>query len=213
MSGHHHGPQPRSAPSVGRSVRSHASRSGPGSVTALLQTWGEGDAKAFEALLPIVYNSLRNAASGYLRDERPDHTLQPTALVHETFLRLVSLHRVRLRDRRHFFALAAMIMRRILVDYARRRAYDKRGGARDDLSLSSLRDVPTYLPCEVLTVDQALRRLMRVDPDKVRLVHLRYFAGLSIDEAADVLGCSRATVIRRWRLTKAWLARELSTDS
>ena len=121
------------------------------------------------------------------------------------------LHRC--RDRRHFYALAALLMRRILVDHGRRRAVGKRGGALPELSLSALRERPTYLPDEILEVDEALRCLGKIDPQKVRLVHLRYFAGLSVDETAEVLGCSRATVIRRWRLTKAWLHRELATRS
>ena len=190
--------------------RSHADRSDD--VTDLLRAWGNGDRQALDALLPIVYGELRRTADAFLRSERSDHTLQPTALVHEAFLRLVNLDRTDWRGRRHFYSLAAAIMRRILVDYARKRAYAKRGGADRTLSLDEVAEPPAYVPENLLKVDDLLRDLARIDPEKVKLVQLRYFAGLSIEETADVLRCSRASVIRRWRLTKAWLHRELETQ-
>ena len=180
-----------------------------GEITRWLKIWGEGDERAFEALLPLVYENLRGRAGAYLRGQRPDHTLQPTALVHEAYLQLLGQGQLGWQDRNHFFAIAAVTMRRILVDHARRRNSKKRGG---DLVRVSLEDMDLPTNCDsatVLAVDNALSQLEEADQRKARIVELRYFVGFSNEETAEILGCSRATVIRQWRLAKAWLFREL----
>lgn len=179
-------------------------------LTELLSRWAQGDRDAFDALAPSIYGELRRIAAGYLRRERPDHTLQPTALVHEAFLRLVEQRDVDWQNRQHFFGVSAQLMRRILVDYARQRAADKRGGGRNHVALDDALAAAESNRLDVILIDDALRSLASIDPDHVRLIELRFFGGLTIEEAADVLGCSSGTAKREWRVAKAWLRRELA---
>jgi RNA polymerase sigma factor (TIGR02999 family) len=185
-------------------------------VTTLLHAWGAGDRSALDALVPLVYAELRAQASRALRRESAGHTLQPTALVHEAYLRLADQARVTLRDRAHFFGVAARCMRQILVDHARVRGAAKRGGSADgapvSLTLHDADAVSRVPSAEVLAIDEALERLAAIDPDQARLVELRYFAGLSIEESAAALGVSAATVKREWAVARAWLRRELTAE-
>jgi RNA polymerase sigma factor (TIGR02999 family) len=185
-----------------------------GEVTALLRQWQEGDPRALERLTELVYDKLRRMARAYLAGERPDHTLQPTALVHETYLRLVDHKAMAWEDRRHFFAIAATTMRRILVDHARGQRREKRGGDRPRLSLDAVGELPAAdRAAEVVAVDDALERLATEDRLKVSVVELRFFAGLTNGEAAAVLGLSEPTVRRHWRAAKLWLYHELRSPS
>jgi RNA polymerase sigma factor (TIGR02999 family) len=180
-------------------------------ITGLLDRWHDGDPDALEALMEVVYGELHKLAYGLLRDERADHTLQPTALVNEAYLRLKGVREMRLENRRHFYGAAARAMRRILVDYARHRKAGKRGGA--DLQrvpLDEVPDAPLDLRLDFEQLDQALARLATVAPDKARVVDLRFFAGLSIEETAALLGISQATVKRHWTFARAWLYRSLN---
>ena len=180
-------------------------------VTALLQAWGRGDASALDALLPAVYGELHRQAEGYMRGQSPGHTLQATALVHEAYLRLVDQTKVDWRSRAHFFGVAAKAMRSILIDHARARRAAKRGAGAEPVTLETFRDVPdTTPPVDVLDLDEALQRLAELDPGKAHLVELRYFGGLSIEEAAEALEVSPATLKRQWNTARAWLRRELS---
>src|SRR5262245_35090355 len=177
-------------------------------VTELLQLWSEGRKDALDQLLPQIYAELRRLASSYLRRERPDHTLQATALVHEAFLKLVNQRTVRWQNRAHFFGIAAQAMRRILVDHARAHAAGKRGdGARrvslDDALVLNMPNV------DLLALDEALSRLEALDPQQSRIVELRFFGGLTMNETAEVLHISPATVGREWTLARAWLYAEL----
>ncbi|MEO8451736.1 MAG: sigma-70 family RNA polymerase sigma factor [Gemmatimonadota bacterium] len=177
-------------------------------VTELLQRLQAGSEDVYDQLIPILYGELRSLASSYLRGERPDHTLQPTALVHEAFLKLVDQRSTTWQNRAHFFGIAAQAMRRILVDHARRHRAEKRGAGRgitleDHMMLTEAPDV------DVLLVDSALDRLAALDARQARVVELRFFAGLGNEEVAEVLGISLATVKRDWILAKAWLQREL----
>jgi RNA polymerase sigma factor (TIGR02999 family) len=181
---------------------------GPCGVTALLGEWSRGNHDALDQLLPLVYAELRRMAARRLRSERPNHTLQPTALVHEAYLRLVDQRQVGWQDRAHFFGVAAQVMRRILVDHARRHIAGKRGDGVPRVSLDEARDVASGEP-PLLAFDDALNRLERVDADLARIVELRAFGGLTIDEAAHVLNVSPSTAKRDWRTAKAWLHREL----
>ena len=179
-------------------------------VTGLLLSWRQGDAEALDRLVPLVYDELRNVARRRLQREQPGHPLQATALVHEVYLRLVDVDRLTLNNRTHFFAVAAKLMRQILVDYARRQHADKRGGG---VTLLSVDDVsPTAQPqsVDVLALDEALEALSAIDARQVSVVELRFFGGLDIQEAAEALGISTATVEREWALAKAWLLRRLS---
>ena len=179
-------------------------------MTRLLQKWRGGDEAAFDELLPLVYNELRRVARGALRRERPDHVLQPTALVHEVFLRLVEQERARIRNRGHFLSVAAQAMRRILVDHERRRRAAKRGGAEAPLTLVEAGNAADAGPgVEVLAVHQALGELALIDERQARLVELRYFGGLSNEEVAEVLSVSASTVKRDWRLARSFLYAEL----
>jgi len=182
-------------------------------VTELLSRWAQGDRGAFDALAPSIYGELHQIAAAYLRRERPGHTLQPTALVHEAFLRLVEQRDVDWQSRQHFFGVSAQLMRRILVDYARQRAADKRGGGQQHVALDDALAVAESNRIDVIMVDDALRRLAAIDPNHVRLIELRFFGGLTIEEAADALGYSVGTAKREWRLAKAWLRRELATGA
>jgi RNA polymerase sigma factor (TIGR02999 family) len=179
-------------------------------ITGLLLQWSEGDADALERLLPLVYEECRRIAARQLRRERSEHTLNPTALVHELYLRLVDQRRATWQNRAQFFGIAARLMRRILVDYARARLARKRDGSRMLVSLGAALDVTDESRvADVLAIDQALERLGERDPDQQRLVELRFFAGLTVEETAHVLGRSSRTVKREWQLAKAWLFREL----
>jgi RNA polymerase sigma factor (TIGR02999 family) len=180
-----------------------------GSVSQLLRAWGRGDAQAREDLVPLVYQELRRRASAYLRRERPDHTLQPTALVHEAFIRLMAQQRVSWANRAQFFALAAQLMRRILVDHARERQAVKRPGGIRVTFDEAARAVPPP-DCEILMLDDALRDLARLDPRQAEIVELKYFGGLSEAEVAAVLSLSRATVTREWQSARAWLYRRIT---
>jgi RNA polymerase sigma factor (TIGR02999 family) len=182
------------------------------SVTRLLIDWSHGDAAALEQLLPIVHSELRRTARRELRRERVDHTLQPTALVNELYLRLVEQRRASWENRAQFFAVAAQIMRRILVDHARAQVAAKRGGTSPRVSLTEAGDVGVEPALEVLAVDDALTQLVQLDPDQARIVELRFFSGLTVDETAHVMEVSPRTIKREWRLAKAWLYGQLARD-
>ncbi len=183
----------------------------PGEVTLLLGELKKGNRDAEEKLIPLVYGELRKLAAHYLRNERPGHTLQPTALVHEAYLRLTQLREIDWQDRCHFFALAAELMRRILVDHARANRAKKRGGSGEPLSFDEALGVPCRQPQSVIDLDEALSRLGKRDPRQGRIVELRFFGGLSEEETGAVLGISTRTVKRDWRIAKAWLFQELNT--
>jgi len=178
-------------------------------VTALLDDWSRGDRQALDRLLPLVYRELHGIAARQLRHERAGHTLQPTALVHEAYLRLVEQRNVDWESRAHFYGVAALVMRRILVDHARRQAARKRGDNLRRVPLEEVTDGSTSAEIPILALDQALSRLERLDGALARIVELRAFGGLTIDEAAHVLKVSPSTVKRDWRTAKAWLTREL----
>jgi RNA polymerase sigma-70 factor (ECF subfamily) len=181
-------------------------------VTLLLRAWGEGDAQALERLTPLVYQELHRIARGYMRKERPDHTLQTTALINEAYIRLVDARSVNWHDRAHFFAVCARAMRRILVDHARSRGYQKRGGGQISVQLDAV-TVGNWTPdSNILELDEALNRLSALDPRKGDVVEMRFFGGLSVDETAEALGISPETVMRDWKLARAWLFRELTAD-
>ena len=179
-------------------------------ITQLLIAWSDGNREAVEELLPLVYGELRRLASRYLRHERTDHTLQPTALVHEAYLRLIDQRKVRWRNRAHFFGIAAQVMRRILVDHARAHAAQKRGAGWEHIPLVEERLPSGAGDVDVVALDDALERLAAMDPQQARIVELRYFGGLTIDEVAEVTQISSATVVREWTMAKAWLRAELS---
>jgi len=181
-------------------------------VTRLLREWGKGDADAASELFPIVYAELRRLARRYMRHERRDHTLQTTALINEAYLRLATQKRADWQNRTQFFAVAAQMMRRILVDYARTRAYQKRGGTAANVTLDvdqGALSAPERGP-ELVALDSALERLATFDARKAKVVELRYFGGLEAQEIADVLGVSAVTVTRDWKMAKAWLRQELN---
>lgn len=177
-------------------------------ITKLLHAWNAGDQSALERLLPIVYAELRRVAHNHLRREAPGHTLQPTALVNEAYMRLVAITRITWQDRAHFFALCSTLMRQILVDAARARRVAKRGGGAVRVTLDE-RLVPSDVSTDALALDAALKALEQVDARKSRVVELRFFAGLSVDETAAVLDVSTDTVSRDWKFAKTWLLREL----
>jgi RNA polymerase sigma factor (TIGR02999 family) len=180
-------------------------------VTQLLVSWSEGDPKALEALTPLVYDELRTLAGRYLRRERPDHTLQSTALVHEAYLRMVDQRQVRWQNRAHFFGVAAQIIRRILVDHARSHKAEKRGADAVKLSLDEAMAVPQERQVDLVALDDSLNSLASFDVQQGRIVELRFFGGLSIEETAAVLGVSPATVKRDWAMAKAWLYRDMTS--
>jgi RNA polymerase sigma factor (TIGR02999 family) len=181
----------------------------PDDVTRLLSRWSGGDDRALEALLPLLYDDLRRLARGCLSRERAGRTLQTHDLVHEAFLRLIDQRRVDWRSRAHFLAIASRMMRRILIDQARKRASGKRGAQRRRLDLDDLCDVPEPMDAEILAVDEALTELEEIDEELARIVELRFFGGLDHEEIAIALGISVATVGRRFRIAKAWLYRSL----
>jgi RNA polymerase sigma factor (TIGR02999 family) len=174
-------------------------------ITHLLIDVSRGNQTAIDELLPLVYGELRSLASNYLRRERTDHTLQPTALVHEAYLRLVDQTQVNWQNRAHFFGMAAQMMRRILVDHARAHNASKRGGEYQKLQLDEKIDSVAERSTELIALDDALTELSTVDEVKSRIVELRYFAGLTVEETAEVLGVTPVTINRHWRMAKAWL--------
>ena len=182
----------------------------PEGITQLLIDWGKGDQAALERLMPLVYSELRRLASNYLRRERAEHTLQPTALVNEAYLKLVDQRNARWQNRAHFFGIAAQLMRRILVDHARQRQAVKRGGVdQQRLSITSAEAVVKQPEIDLLALNEALDELAQMDSQQSRIVELKFFGGLSIEETAEVLGISHATVERDWKLARAWLRRQL----
>jgi RNA polymerase sigma factor (TIGR02999 family) len=183
----------------------------PSEITQLLQNWRDGDRKALDTLLPRVYKELRRLARHQLRNERPDHTLQSAALVHEAYLRLVGVSAPQeWESRTHFFAIAAQLMRQILVDYARRHGAAKRGGSVCKISLEDAMAMPRRARLDIVALDDALQALARIDERQSRVVELRFFAGLSLNEISDVLEIAPATVQRDWTAARAWLHREIS---
>jgi len=182
----------------------------PSKVTQLLHDWSDGDREALDKLIPIVYEELRRQAARYLRRERPGHTLQTTALIHEAYLRLIDQKNVRWQNRAHFFAIAAQLMRRILVDHARGRQAAKRGGSDIKLPLEEGMIGSEGREVDLVALDEALERLASIDPQQSRVVELKFFSGLSVEETAEVLGVSQRTVKRDWNVAKAWLRREIS---
>jgi RNA polymerase sigma factor (TIGR02999 family) len=184
----------------------------PQDVTGLLQAWGQGDEAALQKLVPLVYDQLHAAARRYMAGERPGRTLQTTALIHETYLRLVNVRQVKWQNRAHFFAICAQLMRRILVDFARSRGYQKRGGGAQRVDLDEILTLGSEPEPNLVALDEALQRLAEMDQRKSRVVELRFFGGLDVKETAEVLKVSADTVMRDWKLAKVWLLRELSED-
>jgi RNA polymerase sigma factor (TIGR02999 family) len=182
-------------------------------VTQLLKAWTGGDQNALEKLTPLVYEQLHRVAQRYMAGQRPGHTLQTTALVNEVYLRLVDCSKVNWQDRAHFLAVSAQLMRRILIDFARSHGYQKRGGHAPHLSLDDAPSVCNEPDANVVALDDALEALAKVDGRKSKVVELKFFGGLSIEETAEVLKVSTETVVRDWRLARAWLLRELSGDN
>ncbi len=182
----------------------------PQGVTQLLERWSAGDESALDQLMPLVYDELHRLAGGYLRRERAGHTLQPTALVNEAYLRLIGQRNAHWQNRAQFFGVAAQLMRRILVDHARAHRAAKRGGPHYILSLGQAGDFGKKPEVDLLAIHDALDRLAEFDPEQGRIVELRFFGGLTIEETADVMHTSHATVEREWRMARAWLKRELS---
>ena len=183
--------------------------SSPNDITALLVDWSKGDQLALEKLLPLVERELHRLAHSYMRREDPNHTLQTTALINETYLRLVDQKKVQWQNRAHFFGIAAQIMRRILLNYARDQNRLKRGGRVIHVSLSEAMVMPAEKDRELISLNDALIRLEALDARKAKVVELRYFGGLSVEEVAEVLDLSPITVMRDWKFAKAWLAREM----
>ena len=181
----------------------------PGYVTQLLERWGQGDQSALDELTPLVYHELRNVADAYLRRERPNHTLQPTALVHEAYLRLIGRPHGHWEDRKHFYGIAARLMRHVLVEHARKHNAEKRGGGRVSVTLDHYQEVSNTPDAVMLAVHDSLSRLALFDAQQARIVELRFFGGLSIEEAAETLGVGHATVEREWNMARAWLRDEL----
>ena len=180
-----------------------------GEVSNLLRAWSEGDQNALASLIPIVYEEMHRLARRYMRRERPGHSLQTTALVNEAYLRLVDYERMQWQDRAHFFAVSAKLMRRILVEHARRHNL-KRGGGVPHVSLEDTAEVGADRTADLVALDDAMNALARLDPRKVQVVEMRFFGGLSVEETAEVLKVSPITVLRDWNTAKAWLYRELS---
>lgn len=187
-------------------------------ITRLLHSWTAGNKDAAARVVPLIYSDLRRIAAGFARHERPDHTLQPTALVHEAYLELFGEKPVQWTSRAHFLSTAARVMRHILVDYSRQRSALKRGGAEEKMSLPgdtllSIADLSSSRAPDLVALDDALKSLAWIDPEDARLVELRFFGGLSLEDTAECLGISRKTVVRRWRRAKAWLYAELKEGS
>jgi RNA polymerase sigma factor (TIGR02999 family) len=183
----------------------------PGQATRLLIDWSGGDTAALQKLTPLIYDELHRLAHRFLRRERGGHTLQPTALVNEAYLRLVDQRDLRWQNRAHFFAIAAQLMRRILIDYARRRQYAKRGGGAPHVSLDEAAVLSEERAADLIALDDALDSLASIDPQQSRVVELRFFGGLTVEETAEVLKLSHDMVKREWSTAKAWLYREMSS--
>ena len=182
-------------------------------ITQLLQDYGAGKRDALDALFPLVYDELRRLAAARLRDERADHTLQPTALVHEAYLRLIEQHSANWQNRAHFFGLAAEMMRRILVNHAVKNNAEKRFGNQTKLALDdAISFAQDEREVDLVLLDEALSRLAEFDPQQAKIIELRFFTGLTLEEVAEVLGISVSTVQREWRMAKAWLHRQLQTQ-
>jgi RNA polymerase sigma factor (TIGR02999 family) len=191
-------------------ARTSTARRSPEYITSLLVAWSRGEESALAELTPLVHGELRRLARSQLRRERDDHTLRTDALVNEAYVRLVDLGRVDWRDRAHFFALSARLMRRILVDYARSRLYQKRGGGAQRVSLDEVRGIPVGRGLDLVALDDALAALTAVDARKAQVVELRFFGGLNVAETSEALQVSQRTVMRDWQIAKMWLLRELS---
>jgi RNA polymerase sigma factor (TIGR02999 family) len=185
----------------------------PRSVTQLLLDWRNGDPRALDKLMPLVYDELHRLAARYMRRERPDHTLQPTALIHEAYLRLADQRNLQWQNRAQFFAIAAQLMRRIVMKHAHRRHAAKRGGAARKLSIDEAIDLSRERAADLIALDDALTSLATIDPQEGRIVELRFFGGLTVEETAEVLGVSSATVKREWRTAKAWLRKEVASNN
>jgi len=182
-------------------------------ITQLLMAWSDGDATAFERLMPIVYQELRQIAGHFMRRQRPGHTLQTTALVNEAYLKLIDSSRVNWQSRTHFYAISAQLMRRILVDAARRKNSQKRGGEQLRVTLDDHVEIPVESHSELVALDEALTRLAELNPRHSRIVELRYFGGLTEEQIAETLKISARTVRRDWQLARAWLFRELRSSA
>lgn len=205
----------QSGPNIGILLEGQmiATKAGPHEVTQLLLDWGKGDKAALDKLIPLVYGELRKLARQHLHRERPGHTLQTTDLIHETYLKLVNQRQVQWQNRAHFFGVSAQLMRRILVDRARRRKRVKRGGGAVILSLDEGAIVSRKPPLDIVAFDEALTRLADIDLRKARVVELRFFGGLSVEETAEFLKVSNITILRESRMAKAWLHRALTNES
>ncbi|MCA1636312.1 MAG: sigma-70 family RNA polymerase sigma factor [Acidobacteria bacterium] len=181
-------------------------------VTKLLKDWGAGDESVPDELMPLVYDELRRLAHQYMRREKPGHTLQTSALVNEAYVRLVDQSKIQWESRTHFFGIAARLMRQILVDQARHRNFAKRGGGAIRVSLNEATNVAQEQSASVMALDDALNRLEKIDPRKSRIVELRFFGGMSIEETAEALKVSPGTVMRDWTFARAWLQKEMTVD-
>jgi len=181
----------------------------PSEVTSLLKAWGQGNEEALQKLMPLVYEQLHAAARRYMAGERPGHTLQTTALIHETYLRLVDVRQVKWQNRAHFLAMCARLMRRVLIDFARSRSYQKRGGAVSQVNFDEALLVTAQPDFNLVALDDALNRLAEFDERKSKVVELRFFGGLGVKETAEVMKVSTDTVMRDWKVAKVWLLREL----
>jgi RNA polymerase sigma factor (TIGR02999 family) len=182
----------------------------PKEITGLLKAWGNGDQAALECLVPLIYDQLYRLARGYMNRELPGHPLQVTALVNEAYLRLANWREAQWENRAHFFGVAAQLMRRVLVDFARHRDYEKWGGGKQHVQLDEATSLHLQHDADFIALDDALKSLSAIDPRKGRIVELKFFGGLSVEETAEVLKTSPRTVMREWSLARAWLFRELS---
>lgn len=178
-------------------------------ITEVLERWSNGEQSALDELVPLIYKELRRLAGNYIRRERHDHTLQPTALINEVFVRLIDQDDIKWQNRAHFFGIAARLMRRILVDHARNQQAAKRGGGQYSLSLSRADRIASQPSVDLLAVHLALQELEELDPQQSRVVELRFFGGLTIEETAEVMGLGHATVEREWKMARSWLRHEL----
>jgi RNA polymerase sigma factor (TIGR02999 family) len=185
----------------------------PEEITQLLLSWHKGDESALNRLIPLIYQELRRLARRYMGRENPGHTLQTSALIHEAYLRLINQREVEWQNRAHFFAVAAQVMRRILIDHARSHNYAKRGGGAPHFSLDEAAVLSNERAAGLIALDDALTSLAAIDPRKSKIVELRFFGGLTVEETAEVLEISPITVMREWRVAKAWLLREVSVDA
>lgn len=185
----------------------------PQDVTGLLHEWRHGDKSAFDRLMPLVYDEMRRIAHRYMQKERDGHTLQTTALINEAYVRLVGQQKIEWQNRAHFFAVTAEVMRHVLIDHARRLHYAKRGGGAQHVPFDDVDAMSTERAAELVALDEALSEFAKLDPRKSRVVELRYFGGLSLEETADVLEISLMTVRRDWRAAKAWLYRKLNDEA